>query len=124
MPIIVQSKERYIGNVTPTDLNVETTVVEITAQSDDYMVEGYLSLRNLASGDSVILWEYIAVDGVNYDIFIPPVQYDGPVDAHAIRFHMKLLAYNMKYKVTITQTSGTIKSFPYAFTKEVQGSVG
>jgi hypothetical protein len=123
MAIIVQSKERYIGSVSPANLNVETTVVEITAQSDDYMVEGYISLRNLASGDSVILREYIAVDGVNYDLFIPPIQYDGPVDAPAIRFHMKLLTYNMKYKVTITQTSGTIRSFPYAFTKEVQGSV-
>jgi hypothetical protein len=87
------------------------------------MVEGYLSLRNLASGDTVVLREYIAVDGVNYDLFIPPMQYNGPVDAPAIRFHMKLLTYNMKYKVTITQTSGTIRSFPYAFTKEVQGSV-
>jgi hypothetical protein len=123
MAIIIQSKDRYVGNVMPADLNVETTVVEITAQSDDYMVEGYISLRNLASGDSVILREYIAVDGVNYDLFLPPITYNGPVDAPVIRFHMKLFTYNMKYKVTITQVAGTLRSFPYAFIKEVQGSV-
>jgi hypothetical protein len=123
MPIVVASKTRYVDSVTPSGLNVETTVVEITAQSDDYMVEGYISLRNLANGDTVVLREYVAVDGQNYDLFIPPTQYNGPVDAPVIRFHMKLFTYNMKYKLTITQTSGTIRSFPYAFTKEVQGSV-
>ena len=123
MAIIVQSKERYIGNVTPTALNVETTIIEITAQIDDYMVEGYISLRNLAGGDTVVIKEYIAVDGQNYDLFIPPTQYNGPVDAPVIRFHMKLLTYNMKYKATITQIAGTLRSFPYAFIKEVQGSV-
>jgi hypothetical protein len=123
MPIVVASKTRYVGSVTPAGLNVETTVVELGPESDDFMVEGYLSLRNLVSGDTVVLREYIAVDGVNYDLFLPPVTYNGPVDAPVIRFHMKLLTYNMKYKVTITQTSGTVRSFPYAFTKEVQGSV-
>jgi hypothetical protein len=122
MPIVVASKTRYVGSVTPSDLNVETTVVELGPESDDFMVEGYLSLRNLVSGDTVVLREYIAVDGQNYDLFLPPVTYNGPVDAPAIRYHTKLLTYNMKYKVTITQTAGTVKSFPYGFTKEVLGT--
>jgi hypothetical protein len=33
------------------------------------------------------------------------------------------LLYNMKYKVTITQTSGTLRSFPYGFLLEVMGTV-
>jgi hypothetical protein len=103
-------------------LNTETTVIEITAQSDDYMVEGWIDLGNLASGDTVVIREYVAVDGTNYRLFIPPTTYNGPVDAPAIRFHTKQLTYNMKYKVTITQTAGTLRSFPYGFILEVLGS--
>jgi hypothetical protein len=122
MPIIVASKTRYVGSVTPSALNTETTVVEITAQSDDYMVEGWIDLGNLASGDTVVIREYVAIDGTNYRLFIPPTTYSGPVDAPAIRFHTKQFTYNMKYKVTITQTAGTLRSFPYGFILEVLGS--
>jgi hypothetical protein len=122
MPIIVSSKTRYVGSVTPPSLNTETTVVEITAQSDDYMVEGWIDLGNLASGDTVVIKEYVSVDGTNYRLFIPSTTYNGPVDAPAIRFHTKQFTYNMKYKVTITQTAGTLRSFPYGFILEVLGS--
>jgi len=118
--IVVASKTRYSGTVTPTDLDVETTVVEIPAQADDYLVEGYIDLSQLAEGDEVVIKEYIAVDGVNYREFCT-VTYTGPVAEPVVRFHTKTLLYNMKYKVTITQTGGTLKSFPYGFILEVLG---
>ena len=118
MVIVIASKTRYSGTVTPTDLNVETVVVEIGAQADDYIVEGYIDLSALASGDAVKVREYIAVDGVNYQLFCQ-VTYSGPVSEPIIRFHSKQLLYNMKYKATITQTSGTLRSFPYGFLLEV-----
>jgi len=121
MPIIVASKSRYVGSVTPSALNTETTVVEIPAQADDYIVEGYISLQNLASGDTVIIKEYIAVDGENYKTFAT-VTYSNVVADPVVRFHAKQLIYNMKYKVTITQTSGTLRSFPYGFLLEVHGT--
>jgi hypothetical protein len=103
-------------------LNTETTVVEITAQSDDYIVEGWIDLGALASGDAVTIREYVAVDGTNYRTFAT-VPYSGPVSDPIIRFHSKQLVYSMKYKVTITQTSGTtLKSFPYGFILEVLGT--
>ena len=122
MPVVVASKTRYSGTVTPTDLNVETVAVEIPAQADDYLVEGYLDLSQLAEGDEVVVKEYIAVDGVNYQPFTR-VTYIGPVEDPIIRFHTKTLLYNMKYKVTITQTVGTLRSFPYGFILEVLGTV-
>ncbi|MCS7367357.1 MAG: hypothetical protein NDF52_05710 [archaeon YNP-WB-062] len=122
MPVIIQSKERYQGSVTPQALNSETTVIEITGASDDYIVEGYISLSALQSGDTLIVKEYIAVDGVNYFTFLT-MPYNGPVSDPVIRFHAKTLLYNMKYKVTITQTAGTIRSFPYGFIIEVLGTV-
>jgi hypothetical protein len=122
MPIIIASKTRYSGTVSPSALNTETTVVEITAQSDDYIVEGWIDLGALASGDTVVIKEYVAVDGVNYRTFIT-ASYNGPLTDPIIRFHSKQFTYDMKYKVTITQTAGTLRSFPYRFILEVMGSL-
>ena len=55
MTIIIQSKTRYSGTVTPSALNTETIVVDIPVQADDYMVEGYLDLSQLQSGDTVVV---------------------------------------------------------------------
>jgi hypothetical protein len=108
--------------VTPSALNTETTVLEIAGASDDYMVEGYLDLSALQSGDTLVVKEYISVDGQNYWTFLT-VTYNGPVSDPIIRFHTKTLLYNMKYKVTINQTAGSAtRSFPYAFIQEVLGS--
>jgi len=122
MPVIIQSKSRYSGTITPSDLNVETTVIEINAQQDDYIVEGYIDLSTLQSDDNLIVKEYIAVDGVNYELFLTTSFSGSPLNP-VIRFHSKQLTYNMKYKVTITQTSGTVRSFTYSFLLEVLSTV-
>lgn len=122
MTVIVQSKTRYQGIVSLSSLNTETPVVNITAQSDDYMVEGYLDLSALQTGDGLIVKEYISVDGQNYWTFLT-VTYSGPVSDPIIRFHTKTLLYNMLYKVTINQTSGSAtRSFPYGFIQELLGT--
>ena len=122
MPVVVASKTRYTGSVSPTALNTETAVVDIGAQSDDYIVEGWIDLSALASGDAVTIKEYVAVDGANYRTYAT-VSYSGPVSDPIIRFHAKTLTYNMKYRVTVTQTSGVLRSFPYGFVLEVLGVV-
>jgi hypothetical protein len=121
MPIVVASKARYEGTITPPSLNTEVVVVEVGPENDDYIMEGYIDLSALASGDVVVLAEYIAVDGVNYRPFLNPTL-QGPLSESVIRFHSKTILYNMKYKVTIKQTAGTIRSFPYGFTKELLGT--
>ena len=122
MPVVVASKTRYSGVVTPVDLNVETVVVDIPAQADDYLVEGYIDLSQLAPGDEVVVREYVAVDGVSYRLFVQ-VAYAGPVDEPVVRFHTKTLLYSMKYRVTVTQTAGVLRGFPYGFVLEVLGTV-
>jgi hypothetical protein len=121
MPVIISSKTEYTGTKTPSALNTETTIVEITAQTDSYIVEGWIDLGSLASGDAVTVEEYIAVDGTNYRTFAT-VTYSGAVSDPIIRFHAKTLPKTAKYKVTITQTAGTLRSFPYAFILEVMGT--
>jgi len=120
MPVIIDSKNRFVGTVTLTALDVETTVIEITGATDDYLVEGYIDLSELSSGDKVTIKEYIAVDGINYKTFIN-TEFSAPLAESVIRFHTKTLLYNHKYKVTITQTSGTLRSFPFAFIQEIMG---
>ncbi|RLB79796.1 MAG: hypothetical protein DRH17_13155 [Deltaproteobacteria bacterium] len=120
-PVVIASKTPYSGSVTPTDLNVETTVIEITGESDDYIVEGYIDLSQMQSGDEVEVREYIAVDGTNYRIFLKAT-FSGVQEQPVVRFHAKTLLSSMKYKVTLIQRAGTLRTFPYSFIKEVMGS--
>jgi hypothetical protein len=121
MTVVVASKSRFYGTVTPSALNTETTVLEIGAQSDDYIVEGYIDVSQLQTGDALEIREYIAVDGTNYQLFLRTTL-SGPVSEPVIRFHAKTFVFLMKYKVAIVQTSGTIRSFPYGFVLEVLGT--
>jgi hypothetical protein len=121
MPVVIASKSRFYGTVTPPALNTETTVVEIGAQSDDYIVEGYIDVSQLQSGDALEIREYIAVDGTNYQLFLHTTL-SGSISEPVIRFHAKTLIFLMKYKLTIAQTSGTPRSFPYGFVLEVLGT--
>jgi len=115
------SKSDFRGTVTPSDLNAETVVVDIGAQSDDYIVEGYIDLSQLANGEEVIVREYVAVDGANLRKFLE-VGFVGPVNEPVVRFHAKTLPASALYRVTLTQVSGTLRSFPYAFILEVLGT--
>jgi len=122
MPVIVARKARYSGTVTPSALNAETVVVDIPPQEDDYLVEGYLDLGALSRGDSVEIREHIAVDGSKFRLFLRAV-IDGPAPEPVLRFHTKTLLYDMAYRVTVVQTAGTPKSFPYRFIVEVLGTI-
>ena len=120
MPVIISSKTDYTGTLNIPSLNTETTVIEVTGQTDDYIIEGYLDLSQLQSRDTLIVNEYIAVDGVNYQQFLSS-QFSGPVSMPIIRFHAKTIQKTMKYKVTVIQTSGTVRKIPYGFIVEVMG---
>jgi len=122
MPIAIVSKQELKGILTLPDLNVETTVVEIPPQPDSYIVEGWMDLSALQSGDTVVLKIYVAVDGTNYRSYLT-LELDGPLDDPVYRIHAMTLCSTMKYKVTVTQKAGTPRSFPYGFVVEVMGSV-
>jgi len=122
VPVVVASKTRLFGSVTPPALNVEATVVEIGPQEDDYIVEGYIDLSPLSEGDMMEVREYVAVDGVNYRLFLRTL-FIGPVPEPVIRFHAKTLLGLMKYKVAVVQTAGAVRSLPYGFVVEVLGTI-
>lgn len=118
MPVRVGSKTDYVGTVSLSGLNTETAVVEITAQSDDYIVEGWLDTSALQSGDTLVITEYVSVDGTNYQVFDQVTLTDAQ-STPVLRFHSRMLYKNMMYKVTVNQTAGTPRSFPYAFILQV-----
>jgi hypothetical protein len=122
MPVVISNKSRYAGIAQLSQLNQETTVVELGPFSDDWMVEGYIDLSGLQSGDTVKVKEYVALDGANY-ILLYSATVTGPATEPAVRFHTKTLLSTMKYKVTVTQTSGTARNTPYYFLVEVMGTV-
>ena len=118
MPVRVASKTDYAGTLSPAELGTEYAVVDVGAQSDDYLIEGYIDLGALAEGDAVVLKEYIAVDGSTHRLF-NKATLEGPLEVPVVRYHTKLLYKNVLYKLTLTQTKGTLRSFPYAFILQV-----
>jgi len=118
MPVRIREKKRLRGVVTPTDLNVETTVIDLPDQPDDFMLEGQVSLQNMQSGDTVILKLYIAVDGEN-QVVSDNVMFMGEQAIPVVRIPSITLAYNSKPKLTLTQTTGTLRSYPYSIIVQV-----
>ena len=118
MPVRIRSKTRLQGSVTPTALNTETDIINLPDQYDDYIVEGTISLRNMATGDGVTLRIYVAVDGVTQDI-VDEVSFSGPQSIPVVRVPATTVPYNGKFRVTVMQTAGTPRSFPYAFIVQV-----
>jgi hypothetical protein len=86
-------------------------------------VEGQISLQNLASGDTVIIKTYIAVDGTNQSK-TDEMTFVGSQDIPVVRIPAVTLAYNAKFRVTVTQTAGTtLKAIPYTFIIQIMETI-
>jgi hypothetical protein len=112
MPVRIKSKTRLQGSVTPSALNTETDIINLADQTDDFILEGQISLQNLASGDTVVLRIYVAVDGTN-QIKIDEMTFSDAQTIPTVRVPAITLAYNAKPRITVTQTAGTLRSYPY-----------
>jgi hypothetical protein len=118
MPVRIRTKSRLQGSVTPTALNQETDIINLADQTDDYIVEGQISLQNMASGDAVVIKTYIAVDGTNQKQ-VDQITLKDAQTIPVVRVPSCTVAYNGKFRVTLTQTSGTIRSYPYSFIVQI-----
>jgi hypothetical protein len=122
MPVRIKLKNRLQGSVTPSALNTETNIINLSDQTDDYIVEGQISLQNLASGDTVVIRTYIAVDGTN-QVKVDEATFSGAQTIPVVRIPATTVAYNGKFRVTITQTAGTLRAFPYTFIVQVMETI-
>jgi hypothetical protein len=99
-------------------IGVETTVIDVPAQAADYIIESYIDLTNMAGGDTTNVTEYVGVDGSNLRVY-QQVTYSGAQTAPILRFHGKLFEKDLLYRITIKQTAGTGRAYPYASVLQV-----
>ena len=118
MPVRIKSKTRLQGSVTPSALNTETDIVNLGAQSDDFILEGQISLQNMASGDTVVLRIYLAVDGTN-QVKSDEMSFSGAQTIPVVKIPAITLAYNSLPRITVKQTAGTLRAFPYTVIYQV-----
>ncbi|TDA41334.1 MAG: hypothetical protein DSO07_05125 [Thermoproteota archaeon] len=122
MPVRIAKKLKYQGSVTPSALNTETDIINLSTQSDDFILEGQISLQNLASGDTVVVRIYIAVDGTNR-VKSDEMTFNGPVSIPVLRIPATTLAANTQPRITVTQTAGTLRAIPYSFIVQVMETI-
>jgi len=122
MPVRIKAKTKIQTTITPSALNVETDLINLTDQTDDYIVEGQISLQNMASDDTVIIRTYIAVDGTN-QIKTDEATISGTQPAPVVRIPATTVPANGKFKATITQTTGTVKSYPINFIVQIMETI-
>jgi hypothetical protein len=122
MPIRIKSRTTYQGNASPSGLGTETNIINLASQTDAYIVEGQIDLVNLASGDAVTLKVYIAVDGTNQRLS-DSQSFSGAQSIPVVRVPAHTLLSNGKFRVTITQTTGTLRSYPYSFLMELMEEI-
>ncbi|RLI06207.1 hypothetical protein DRO24_05190 [Candidatus Bathyarchaeota archaeon] len=116
MTVVISSKDILAGTVTPTALSQPALVIDIPDQPDEYIVEGYIDLSQMLTGDEVIIEEYMAVDGANRKL-LTKSKFANTQDEPIIRFHSKTIKRDAKYRVQLTQTKGTLRKYPYYFIK-------
>jgi len=113
MVVILDDILEYKGTVSIDTLNVEYTIIDIT-NPQNVIVEGYVDLSSLATGDSLDLTEYI-----DNKVF-SKVSFTGPVAEPVLRLDSKMLPTNTPYKITVNLTQGsTPKTVSYAILVEV-----
>ena len=61
---------------------------------------------------------YVAVDGANRKEMDRMTIY-GPIDPPIVRIPAHTFAYDMQPRITITQTTGIIRQFPYYFVMQL-----
>lgn len=113
MVVRIRSISVLQGSVTPNALNSEVNIINLPNQSYHFILEGFVSLQNMASDDAVTIRCYVAVDGTN-QVKSDEASFTGAQSVPVVRIPAVTLAYNSKPRITVTQTAGsTLKSFPY-----------
>jgi hypothetical protein len=72
----------------------------------------------MASGDTVVTRVYLAVDGTN-QVKSDEITFSGAQSIPVVRIPAVTLAYNAKPRITVTQTAGTLRAFPYTVIYQV-----
>jgi len=122
LPVRIREKVRSQASVTPTALNTETDLINLADQTDDYIIEGQIDISELAAGDVVVIKVYIAVDGVNQRLS-DEMTFSGAQANPVVRVMAHTIPYNGKFRVTVTQTDGTLRTYYYTFIYQIMETI-
>jgi len=122
LPVRIREKVRSQASVTPTALNTETDLINLADQTDDYIIEGQIDISGLAAGDEVIIRVYIAADGVNQRLS-DEMTFSGAQTVPIVRVMAHTVPYNGKFRVTVTQTAGTLRTYYYTFIYQIMETI-
>lgn len=112
----MDGKETFRGTLTVQQIGVEYTIIEIQPQPDDYVLVGYIDAFELQAGEEIELAFYVAVDGVNQRrVFLN--SYRNIQDTPVIYIKPIIVPRDGLAKLTLRQTRGTPRSFPYWIAK-------
>jgi len=118
MPVFVARKIDMVGTIQIPRLGEEITLFETGGFEDDFIVEAWLDLSELKEGDVLDLLEYVAMDGINYKLYMHR-RYFGPLTEPIVRIHTKTYYKDMKMKISVIQVSGAPRKISYASIIEV-----
>jgi len=76
----------------------------------------------LQSGDTVVIRTYIAVDGTNQRKS-DEMTFSGAQSIPVVRVLAHTIPYNGKFRVTITQTAGTLRTYPYTIIYQIMETI-
>ena len=111
MTVVVIGTRTVSENTALSITNSETTILELS-KTECYIVEGYVDLANMASGDTFVFKEYFKVDETNYRLG-PTLTLSNAQTDLVLRFHAK--TFDDDYKVTGQRTAGSNRNFAFKF---------
>jgi len=98
-------------------VGTEVTVADLTS-SQGHVLDAFLDLRNMASGDTVVIKLYqMAISGgtlsrVYYQKFVNVQDDAGNLKSPLL--YIPAMTATAEWKLTLTQTAGTARTFDYA----------
>ena len=96
----------------------EQILVEFAGRNYAVTVVGYVDLSNMESGDIITIREYLKItEGGDYKKYAEQT-YEGVQDNPIVYITSKEAKYGLK--VTLQQTAGSYKSFPFQFFYEYE----
>jgi hypothetical protein len=95
----------------------EQIVVEATGTLE-FQLDGYIDLTNMASGDTVVVREYMKIQPAGSYVKYAQEPYSGAQDIPLLHVLTKPARYGLK--VTLQQTAGTNRDYPYQFFKRIR----
>jgi len=112
--VVVRIKERrpFEGVCTPTALGVEVNVIDLPAETDFFFVGGYVDLDALETGDVIKVAEYVSIPKAELKLFASEI-YSGVQNMPMLRVPTRKAKNG--YRITLTQTAGVLRSFPFQF---------